>query len=612
MYKDQLHTYFDEGIDITYLRKSRKDGDLTIEEVLERHEKQLKEFAKNDLNTELKEEFIFREVVSGEQIDARPELLKIFGLIQQGNVRRLFILEPARLSRGDLEDAGRIINMLRYNSVKVVTPYRTFDLEDKYDREFFTMELNQSNRHLEYTKEILNRGRLQSIKEGKAIMSSPPYGYDKEKLKREKGFKLIPHETEAPILKTIFEMCCDGVGTSTIANQLNLMNIPVRKGDRWTPETLRGILKNPTYVGMLYWQKSIETKVYTLDGMSKKRKYNNEDMILVKGLHEPLITDDQFLLAQEMLRRNAQNKVPKNKEIKNVLSGLAFCSHCGKAMIRRPYTKVYKKRETRVHEIDKQELLTFLRDHKQKSGLSLTQIAKDLNVDRSTVTYWFTPDINRFYPSFKFAQKWFELKVLLDIQTDKYDEKITLYQKPPVPRDSMICSTPHCKTVGVYLEEVEKRVLSDLTTILKDYTYFLENYEEEIKKDVLDNTRRLELINNKIDDLKKELKATRRDKNKGLYTDEEYLETKAEIDEEIAELLDQKESITTSTEADKLTRYKKAIPKINECLDTYHTLSIQDKNEVLKSLIEKIIYTKFEGGRWNPNADFQLEIFLNI
>lgn len=612
MYKDKLHTYFDEEVDVTYLRKSRKDGDLSIEEVLKRHEKQLKEFAKNDLNIELNEEYIFREVVSGEQIDARPELLKVFELIQQGRVKRLIILEPARLSRGDLEDAGRIINMLRYNSVKVVTPYRTFDLEDKYDREFFTMELNQSNRHLEYTKEILNRGRLQSIKEGKAIMSKPPYGYDKEKLKREKGFKLIPHETEAPYLKLIFEMCCDGAGTSIIANQLNLMNVPTRKGDLWTPATLRGILKNPTYVGMVYWQKTIETKVYTMDGLSKKRKYNNEDMILVNGLHEPLVTDEQFLLAQEMLRRNSQKKVPDNLEIKNPLSSLLFCSHCGKAMIRRPYTKVYKKRDTRVHEIDKQELLTFLREHKTKSGLSLSKIASLLNVDRSTVAYWFTPDIKKFYPSFKFAQKWFELKVLLDIQTDKYDEKITLYKKPDVPRDSLICSTPHCKTVGAYLENVEKRVLSDLNETLSNYTYFIENYEDEVKRSVLDSNKQLELITNKIDELKDELKSARRDKNKGVFTDEEYLETKEEINEEINELLERKQKIEISSDADKLTRYKKAIPKITKCLDEYDTLSIYEKNEVLKSLIEKIIYTKFEGGRWNPHADFKLELFLNI
>ena len=58
-----------------------------------------------------------------------------------------------------------------------------------------------------------------------------------------------------------------------------------------------------------------------------------------------------------------------------------------------------------------------------------------------------------------------------------------------------------------------------------------------------------------------------------------------------------------------------AIPKIENCLKTYHTLSIEDKNKLLKSIIKKAYYLKTAtGGRWNKEAqdNFSIELELNL
>ena len=63
---------------LEYLRKSRSDDPtLTVEEVLEKHEKQLDDWAERNFGRPIPEENKFREVVSGETIDSRPELLAI-------------------------------------------------------------------------------------------------------------------------------------------------------------------------------------------------------------------------------------------------------------------------------------------------------------------------------------------------------------------------------------------------------------------------------------------------------------------------------------------------------------------------------------------------------
>jgi hypothetical protein len=76
------------------------------------------------------------------------------------------VVEPSRLSRGDLSDCGYLIDTLRYSKTLVVTPYMTYDLNNKMERKFLQDELLRGNDYLEYTKEILWRGRVASAKRG--------------------------------------------------------------------------------------------------------------------------------------------------------------------------------------------------------------------------------------------------------------------------------------------------------------------------------------------------------------------------------------------------------------------------------------------------------------
>ena len=63
---------------LVYLRKSRSDQpDLTVEEVLEKHEKILDQWASHHLGAPVPEENKYREIVSGETIADRPQIKKV-------------------------------------------------------------------------------------------------------------------------------------------------------------------------------------------------------------------------------------------------------------------------------------------------------------------------------------------------------------------------------------------------------------------------------------------------------------------------------------------------------------------------------------------------------
>ncbi|MFQ8778287.1 MAG: recombinase family protein [Roseburia sp.] len=138
---------------LIYLRKSRADNpDMTVDEVLAKHETILQDFARSEFGEEIPERFIFREVVSGETIAARPIMQRLMQLLESSNVKGVLVVDPQRLSRGDLEDCGKIVNVFRYTGTQVLTPQRSYNLADEYDRKFFELELTRGNDYLEYTK----------------------------------------------------------------------------------------------------------------------------------------------------------------------------------------------------------------------------------------------------------------------------------------------------------------------------------------------------------------------------------------------------------------------------------------------------------------------------
>ena len=108
---------------LVYLRKSRSDDPLlSVEEVLRRHETILDEWAEKNLKGPVPEENKYREIVSGETIADRPEIQKVLRLIESPKIKAVLVVEVQRLSRGDLEDAGRLIKLLRYTDTLVITP----------------------------------------------------------------------------------------------------------------------------------------------------------------------------------------------------------------------------------------------------------------------------------------------------------------------------------------------------------------------------------------------------------------------------------------------------------------------------------------------------------
>lgn len=321
---------------LLYLRKSRQDDpNETVAEVLAKHELQLQEWAERELGCRIPEENIYREIVSGESIDAREEIKKVLARIEDPNVAGVIVMEPSRLSRGDLADCSRIIDSFRFSRSLVATPYMTYDLNNKMERKFFKDELLRGNDFLEYTKEILWRGRVAAHKRGCFLGNYAPYGFKKVKIGKDHTLEII--EDQAEVVRLVFDLYIKEDRTPyQIACRLNEMGVKPARCDTWTKDTIRTMIRNPHYAGYVAFNRIKRTPVLENGEIVYKRLTQpEEEQIISEGKHTGIISRDVWAAAQELVARHP--RVVHEREIKNPYAGVIFCGKCGRSMKLHPY-----------------------------------------------------------------------------------------------------------------------------------------------------------------------------------------------------------------------------------------------------------------------------------
>lgn len=301
-----------------YLRKSR--ADLEAEErgegeTLTRHQNILIELSKKYGFSIGK---IYREIVSGESIESRPVVQELLRDVEAGIWKGVLVVEIERLARGDTMDQGRVAKSFKFSNTKIITPMKIYDPNNEFDEEYFEFGLFMSRREYKTINRRLQSGRLASIKEGKYVGSIAPFGYDRVKLQKDKGFSLIKND-EATIVQKIFNLYANNdIAINEVVRQLNISELKPRKTEKWTISAVKDILSNPVYIGKIRWNSRKIVKEYK-NGKIVNTRPRNSDYILCDGLHEPIIDIDIWNIVQE--KRNSHvPSVRHNNIIKNPLA----------------------------------------------------------------------------------------------------------------------------------------------------------------------------------------------------------------------------------------------------------------------------------------------------
>lgn len=502
-----------------YLRKSRADAEAEARgegETLARHGKMLMDLAKRQKLNVTK---IYKEIVSGESIAARPVMQQLLSEVEANLWDGVLVVEVERLARGNTLDQGLVSRAFQYSNTKIYTPLKTYDPNNEFDSEYFEFGLFMSRREYKTINRRLQSGRLASVSEGKYAGSKPPYGYSRKKLEHDKGFTLEVISEQAEAVKTIYDLYVNhGMGPTLIAEELDKLGYKPLHTAYWSAHTIRGILENPIYIGMVRWGGRAQVKSMHGGKVTRSRP-RNENAALCKGLHPAIISEKLYDAAQKIRRENARPRC-KSTAIKNPLAGIMVCGMCGHNMSRRPYQ-------------------------------------------------------------------------------DK-------------TKDTLLCQNPHCKNVSSYLWIVEEELLKAIDKYLAAFKIQLNSLpssfaeeKEKLQHSISRYETELQTLDKQVDSLHDFLE-------QGIYPADVFLERSAKLAERrknarerISQLRDE------LTQKEQKSAPEKSVPVLENILDTYWTLNTpKERNELLKSGIEKVVYTKPKGGRYSgKERAFTLEIY---
>lgn len=320
-----------------YLRKSRADLEAEARgegETLAKHRKSLLKVAKEKNLNIVK---IREEIVSGESLMHRPEMLELLKEVEAGEYDAVLVMDLDRLGRGNMKEQGLIIETFQQSNTKIITPRKVYDLSNEWDEEYTEFETFMARRELKIITRRMQRGRTRSVEEGNYIGTRPPYGYQ---IHEERDARtLVPDPEQSLVVKLIFEWYTSSqMGSNKIATELNRLGYKTYSGKPWEPSTVLFILKNAVYAGRIQWKKKEQKKSREPGKRRDTRTRPQEEWIDVEGRHEPLVSMETYLKAQEILKRKYHVPYQLENGITNPLAGLIKCDFCGASMVYRPYT----------------------------------------------------------------------------------------------------------------------------------------------------------------------------------------------------------------------------------------------------------------------------------
>ena len=259
------------------------------------------------------------EAESGRIAD-RPEFQKMLNEANKPEApfKEILVWKFSRFTR-KREHAVAFKSMLRRRGVRVVSITEQADdtptgklleaIIESVD-EFYSENLAQ---------EVV-RGMREAASRGFWMTTYAPYGYKRVHVQdgAAKRPKLELNPPADAVVRRVFDMVLQGKSILDVTKTLNAEGIPTTNGKKWLKTTIHTMLSHEAYTGTLVWGAKAK------DGAPPVR---------VEDAHPAIVSKRDFQKARRLLGSRAPKKVnPRRASSPYLLSGIAKCETCGKAM----------------------------------------------------------------------------------------------------------------------------------------------------------------------------------------------------------------------------------------------------------------------------------------
>lgn len=276
---------------------------------------------------------------SGGNFD-RPGFQNMLEHLKTGKVNTVITKDLSRLGRDMSESSFYAERYFPERGIRYLAPNDNFD--SCGDNMMAPFQFAMNDVYLRDTSR-----KVKSVLNGKKskgqYAACPPYGYKKADRTAD---RLIPDENTAPIVRKIFALAAAGHSTRSIAGLLNQEYVipplkyrvlyrddfsekgAARASDVWNYTTVKRILRNRVYLGHTLLGKTRKASVKS----KVKLAVPQEDWYVTPNTHEPLVTQEQFDLAEHYLSENTKANAASPAFRHSIFGGIAHCAQCGAAM----------------------------------------------------------------------------------------------------------------------------------------------------------------------------------------------------------------------------------------------------------------------------------------
>lgn len=276
---------------------------------------------------------------SGGNFD-RPAWKQLVGDIEEGKVAAVLVKDMSRLGREYLQTGYYTEVFFRQHNIRFIAIANNIGSEDQNSNEF-TPFLNIMNEW--YLRDQSRKTRTafqQKGRSGKPVTNAPIYGFIRDP--EDKDHWLIDEEA-APVIRRIYQLSIDGLGSCDIAKTLQREKIESpgyymakrNRGSRkttldttrpyaWYGQTVTSILSKPEYMGHTFNFRS--SKKHYKD---KRVKNPPEEWLIFENTHDAIVDPETWHLAQRT--RTTRRRIDTTG-VANPLTGLVYCADCGERL----------------------------------------------------------------------------------------------------------------------------------------------------------------------------------------------------------------------------------------------------------------------------------------
>ncbi len=276
------------------------------------------------------------EAITGTQVTKREDFQRMINDCMNGEIDMLITKSISRFARNTL-DTLKYVRMLKEKNIAVYFEDEKINTLTM-DGELLLVVLSSvAQQEVENISANVKKGLKMKMKRGELVGFQGCLGYDYHPEDK----SITVNEEEAEIVRYIFNRYIEGAGGSVIGQELENLGYLTKYGNStWVPTTVLGIIKNEKYKGDI-----LLGKTFTVDPISKRRLENmgEEDQFYIRNHHEPIISEEVFDKAQEILNRRSKNRGKigdgnskrEKYSRKYAFSCLLECGFCGGTLTRR-------------------------------------------------------------------------------------------------------------------------------------------------------------------------------------------------------------------------------------------------------------------------------------